>query len=72
MRRYPIFVLLLLSFVCVTALFTGCEKWLDIAPKGKLIPKTVDDFDQMLNADELCKLSYSQALYLTDESPGRS
>ena len=67
MRRYPIFVLLLLSFVWVTALFTGCEKWLDIAPKGKLIPKTVDDFDQMLNADELCKLSYSQALYLTDE-----
>ena len=34
MRRYPIFVLLLLSFVWVTALFTGCEKWLDIAPKG--------------------------------------
>lgn len=49
-------------------LFAGCEKWLNIAPKGMLVPETVEEFDLMLNANELCKSSYYEALFLTDDA----
>lgn len=49
-------------------LFAGCEKWLNIAPKGMLVPETVDEFDLMLNANDLCKSSLYEALFLTDDT----
>lgn len=39
------------SFIFIAALFlTGsCNKYLDVKPKGKLIPETVSDFDHLLD-----------------------
>ncbi len=42
MKKYFI---ILLSFVC----FCSCQDFLDETPKGKLIPKTTDDFGMMLD-----------------------
>lgn len=32
------------------ALFSGCEKYLDIEPKGRVIPSKVEDFQDLLNS----------------------
>ncbi len=33
--------------------FTGCDKYLDITPKGKRLLSTVDDYEQWLNSESL-------------------
>lgn len=40
--RYLLALLVLISF-------SGCKDYLDIVPKGKLIPTTVEDYENMLN-----------------------
>ncbi|MFZ4261940.1 RagB/SusD family nutrient uptake outer membrane protein [Sphingobacterium sp. HJSM2_6] len=40
----------------ISLLFSGCDKYLDISPKGKTLLTTVTDYDQWLNDDE--KLYY--------------
>lgn len=50
-------VAVLQGVILLLLLFAGCEKWLNIAPKGMLVPETVDEFDLMLNANDLCKSS---------------
>jgi len=47
--KYLILVLILISF-------GGCKDYLDIVPKGKLIPTTVEDYENMLN--EITVASY--------------
>lgn len=37
-------------------LLSSCDKFLDIVPVGKLIPKTVEDYEQMFNDDYSLKL----------------
>lgn len=59
--------LVLQGIIVSLLLFAGCEKWLNIAPKGMLVPETVEEFDLMLNANDLCKSSYHEALFLTDD-----
>lgn len=63
-RKVAVFQGVILSLL----LFAGCEKWLNIAPKGMLVPETVEEFDLMLNANELCKSSFYEALFLTDDA----
>lgn len=36
-----------------TLLFTGCDKYLDITPKGKRLLTTVNDYDQWMNDQTL-------------------
>ncbi len=36
--------------VLLLMMVTGCKKYLDVTPKGLLIPKTVNDFDLILNS----------------------
>ncbi|WP_127131718.1 RagB/SusD family nutrient uptake outer membrane protein [Pseudoflavitalea rhizosphaerae] len=35
--------------VCLLVLFAGCDKFLDIKPRNKIIPQTVEEFENMLN-----------------------
>lgn len=43
--------LILLLFCCVV--FTGCDKYLDVTPKGKRLLSTVADYDQWMNDESL-------------------
>ncbi|TDQ07495.1 RagB/SusD family nutrient uptake outer membrane protein [Pedobacter metabolipauper] len=45
-------------FTCCL-LFAGCDKYLDITPKGKTLLNTVDDYDKWLN-DEVLYLGLAQ------------
>lgn len=59
--KYLLFVLILTSFA-------GCKNYLDIVPKGQLIPNTVEDYENMLN--EITVASYSDYFLdlLTDDA----
>ncbi|UYQ91227.1 RagB/SusD family nutrient uptake outer membrane protein [Chitinophaga horti] len=51
---------------------SACNKFLDVKPKGKLIPSTVADFDHLLDAEDIVRYpfvnnnSVSMLAYLTD------
>lgn len=49
------------------AALVGCEKWLNVPPKGKIVAERVEEYSQMLNEDNICKHAYHQPLYLTDD-----
>lgn len=36
-------------YLLITISLVGCDSFLDVKPKGKLVPQTVEDFDLMLN-----------------------
>lgn len=49
--KYPIKYTALITVLLCFALFSGCKKdFLEINPKGKLIAKTVTDYDRALNS----------------------
>ena len=39
------YIIILMSIIC----FSSCQDFLDETPKGKLIPKTMDDYGMMLD-----------------------
>ncbi len=53
--------------VCVAVMMTGCNDFLDIKPKGEKIPKTVTDFETLLNDESVQKISDTYPAYLTDD-----
>ena len=53
--------------VCVAVMMTGCNDFLDIKPKGEKIPKTVTDFEALLNDESVQKISDTYPAYLTDD-----
>lgn len=53
--------------VCVAVMMTGCNDFLDIKPKGEKIPKTVTDFETLLNEESVQKISDTYPAYLTDD-----
>lgn len=53
-------------FLCLV-LFSSCDKYLDIEPKGRQLLKTTDDFDLWLNSNKLLTESSDNILnYITD------
>lgn len=50
MHRYSY---ILLSLILGCSVFAGCDKYLDIQPKGKTLLSTVTDYDQWLNDPSL-------------------
>lgn len=36
------------AIVLATVLLCGCDSFLDVTPKGKLIPSKVQDFDELI------------------------
>lgn len=48
-------------------LCTACNDYLDIQPKGEIIPETAADYEAMLNEPVVLKASESYPVYLTDD-----
>lgn len=57
--------ILFISALVITVL--GCDGILDVQEKGKVIPQTVSDYDEMLNDHNKFSLSSVNAFYLSDE-----
>lgn len=53
--------------ICVVVMLTGCNDFLDIKPKGEKIPKTVTDYETLLNYESVQKVSDTYPTYLTDD-----
>ena len=53
--------------ICVVVMLTGCNDYLDIKPKGEKIPKTVTDYETLLNYESVQKVSDTYPAYLTDD-----
>lgn len=47
--------------------FSSCNDFLNIKPKGKIIPETTEDYESLLNYVQLHKTSDTYANYLTDD-----
>jgi tetratricopeptide (TPR) repeat protein len=45
----------LFIFFTVIAVFSGCKKYLDIKPKGYVIPQNVQDFERLLNSEAMIR-----------------
>lgn len=45
----------------------ACDDFLDIKPKGILIPEYVEDYEKLLNHAQLLKLAESWPVYMTDD-----
>lgn len=53
--------------ICVVVMLTGCNDFLDIKPKGEKIPKTVTDYETLLNYESVQKVSDTYPTYLMDD-----
>lgn len=58
-------ILTLFAGCCLA--FASCDNFLDIQPKGIVIPKTCEDYETLLNDAQLMKASESYPIYLTDD-----
>ncbi|SEW51570.1 RagB/SusD family nutrient uptake outer membrane protein [Chitinophaga arvensicola] len=57
-----------ISLISVAVLlFTSCNKFLDIKPKGYSIPEFYEDYAKLLNDQYLIRVSSAYPAYLTDE-----
>lgn len=48
-------------------LFSACDDYLDIRPKGRVIPEVVADYEKMLNYHQLMKTSTEKIAFLDDD-----
>src|SRR6187402_1439235 len=48
----------------------SCNKYLDVKPKGVVLPEKTADYEAMLNSPSLIETFPSQALYCTDDMQG--
>lgn len=56
---------LLLIASCIT--FVSCDSYLDIKPKGIVIPESCEDYEKLLNYAQLQKASESYPNFMTDD-----
>lgn len=61
-KKYRSFIL---AFLILAV--SGCDGYLDIKPKGVVIPEKCNDYEQLLNYAQLMKASDSYPNYLTDD-----
>lgn len=47
------------ALLCAVLLFWGCKDFLDLKPKGKDIPETIDHYNGMFNNTTLTSITYS-------------
>ncbi len=67
MMNIRFFTLVLCSVIIFT---TGCKKFLDVTPRGVVIPKLVAEYDGMLNATTITTSFPATLLYCTDDFQG--
>lgn len=58
---------ILLLFVMGMVLFQGCDKFLDIQPKGFTIPTKYEDYWRLMNYSSIYKILDRNPLFLTDD-----
>lgn len=56
-----------LCLVLFAFIFVSCDSFLDIRPKGSLIPEKAEDYEKLLNYSQLVKSSDTFSLYMTDD-----
>lgn len=56
-----------LLLICVAGCFISCDSFLDIQPKGIVIPKYYEDYVKLINYAQLLKSSDSYPNYMTDD-----
>lgn len=61
--RNKIYLLLL----CFAGCFISCDSFLDIQPKGIVIPKNYEDYEKLINYAQLLKASDSYPNFMTDD-----
>ncbi len=61
-NKYIIIVLLI-----ITGIFSSCDKFLEVTPKGLVIPETLADYESMLNSPTLTKTFPINLLDFTDD-----
>ncbi|WP_368492361.1 RagB/SusD family nutrient uptake outer membrane protein [Porphyromonas sp.] len=57
----------ILSILVAIAVFTSCSDFLNVKPKGKVIPETTEDYEHLLNYAQLHKTSDTYPNYMTDD-----
>ena len=62
MRKYSI----LISVVC-SLLFCSCDNFLDIQPKGIVIPQNYEDYEKLINYAQIMKSSDFYPNFMTDD-----
>lgn len=57
------------TILCIALLFAtvSCDDYLDIKPKGVVIPENCEDYEKLLNYAQLMKASESYPNYMTDD-----
>lgn len=66
LRRRTIGALALLVALVFTG--SGCQKFLDIQPKGQVIPSTYEDYDRLMNSYEVLKSGSHALSYMLDDA----
>lgn len=56
-----------LAVACLAASLVSCNDYLDIKPKGVVIPEKCSDYESLLNDAQLMKASDSYPNYMTDD-----
>jgi len=56
-----------LLLVCIVGCFVSCDSFLDIQPKGIVIPKNYEDYEKLINYAQLLKASDSYPNFMTDD-----
>lgn len=57
----------ILSILIVVFVLTGCDKYIDITEKGKVVPTTINDYYQLLCDYNAMMISSVNAFYVSDE-----
>lgn len=60
----------LVLLLAIIILFASCEKYLDVKPKGVIIPEKTSDYEDLLKSPTITESFPSTILYLTDEQQG--
>lgn len=56
------------AILAMGLLLSGCNNYLDIRPKGYIIPEATKDYEALLNGADIMKASESYPNYLTDDA----
>lgn len=53
--------------IFAVTIFTGCDDYLEVTPKGEIIPQTLEDYELMLNSNAMTNLSDPFYEYFSDD-----
>lgn len=53
--------------ILIIAVFTSCDDYLEVTPKGEIIPETLEDYELMLNSNAMTNLSDPFYEYFSDD-----